>query len=538
MSLILIVIFLLLSGAVAILGLSLVPRFRPYAKYVSLAVVGLVTVLALVLRWIEPSETIPSLWRPTPLLGVAPVLRNDTLVQPLVFVLALSTGVTELVMLSRADDSSPRLLAIRLGMLAASFAALWGSNPLAVIIGWAAFDLLLAAQYVSFGGAEGTVVRALTLGSLATLLLWGGSLLTGGSGGSVLWTLMKPSDAQLTLWVAAGVLRLWIFPFHLRAPDEMGAQLASSVSLLGPVLGWGLCLRLLQTGGDVFAGNGWVSFLAALALGVGGFLAWTARSPRSMVPWIGMGVTAATLLSATLMGDDSAVIISTGCVAWALGVTVLLLSDGLRRDAPWWSIPALFGSLALMGLPASLGFISQVHLLGGIARTPRFCWLAAFFLGNSLLIAALARRLRAEALSPLPSSYWLLGVYGFALGLPAFLLLVSGFFPSLLVVGVELPALGMLFSLPRVVGWALWIFALVGGGVLGWQDENVRARIAFLMSAAHDFVRLDWFNESVVGAMEQGLRVLRVIDEVVGGAGSLLWSLLLFLLILLVWSSQ
>jgi hypothetical protein len=257
-----------------------------------------------------------------------------------------------------------------------------------------------------------------------------------------------------------------------------------------------------------------------------------------MVPWIGMGVTAATLLSATLMGDDCAAIISTGCVAWALGVTVLLLSDGLRRGAPWWSIPALFGSLALMGLPASLGFISQMHLLGGIARTPRLWWLAAFFLGNSLLVAALTRRLRAAATSPLPSSYWWLGVHGIALGLPALLLLVSGFFPSLLVVGVELPSLGMLVSLPRVVGWVLWILALVGGGVLGWQDENVRAKIAFLMSAAHDFVRLDWFNESVVGAMEQGLRVLRVVDEVVGGAGSLMWSLLLFLLILLVWSSQ
>ena len=40
------------------------------------------------------------------------------------------------------------------------------------------------------------------------------------------------------------------------------------------------------------------------------------------------------------------------------------------------------------------------------------------------------------------------------------------------------------------------------------------------------------------GAMEQGLRALRVVDEVVGGAGTLLWSLLLFLLFLLVWSSR
>ena len=326
-------------------------------------------------------------------------------------------------------------------------------------------------------------------------------------------------------------------PFHLRVPDEMAAQLSSNVSLLGPVLGWGLFLRLLQTGGGVFAGNGWVTFLAALALAVGGFLAWTVRTPRSMIPWIGMGATAATLLAATL-GDDPAVIISTGCVAWALGVTVLLLSDGLHRDAPWWSIPALLGSLALIGLPASLGFISQAYLLGGIARTPRLWWLIAFFLGNSLMIAALTRRLRTEARHSLSSSSWLLGVHGLALGLPAFLLLASAFFPSLLVLGVELPPVGTLISLPRAVGWVLWLFALVGGGVLGWQDENVRSNISFLMSAAHDFVRLDWFNESVVGAMEQGLRVLRVIDEVVGGAGSLLWSLLLFLLILLVWSSQ
>jgi formate hydrogenlyase subunit 3/multisubunit Na+/H+ antiporter MnhD subunit len=538
MTLILVVVFLLLAGAVAIFGLSLIPRLRPYARYGSLAVVGLVTVLTLVLRWTETSETVPSLWRPSGLFGVAPVFRSDTLMQPLVFVMALSTAVTELVMLSREDNPPPRLLAIRLGMLASGFAALWGSNPLAVIIGWAVYDLLLAAQYVSFGGAEGTAVRALTLGSLATLLLWGGTLFSGGSGGSVLWTLMKPSQAQLTLWIAAGVLRLWIFPFHLRVPDEMGAQPSSNVSLLGPVLGWGLCLRLLQTGGDVFAENGWVSFLAALTMGVGGFLAWTASDPRSVVPWIGMCVTATTLLSATLLGDYSAVIISTGCVAWALAVTVLLLSDDLHREAPWWSIPALIGSLALIGLPTSVGFISQLYLLGGIARTPRIWWLLAFFLGNALLIAALTRRLRVEALSPLPSSYWLLGVRGVALGLPAFLLLASVLFPSLLVVGVDLPSLGMLVSLPRVAGWGVGILALVGGGVLGWQDENVRARLSVLMSAAHDFVRLDWFNESVVGAMEQGLRVLRVVDEVVGGAGSLLWSMLLFLVILLVWSSQ
>jgi hypothetical protein len=36
-----------------------------------------------------------------------------------------------------------------------------------------------------------------------------------------------------------------------------------------------------------------------------------------------------------------------------------------------------------------------------------------------------------------------------------------------------------------------------------------------------------------VGALERGLGVLRGIDEVVGGAGALLWSLLIFFLLVL-----
>jgi hypothetical protein len=74
--------------------------------------------------------------------------------------------------------------------------------------------------------------------------------------------------------------------------------------------------------------------------------------------------------------------------------------------------------------------------------------------------------------------------------------------------------------------------------VLAWQDGNVRHGIEFLLSAAHDLLRLDWLYEAAVGAMNQGMGVLRLIDEVVGGAGTLLWSLLLFLLILLIWSER
>jgi hypothetical protein len=59
--------------------------------------------------------------------------------------------------------------------------------------------------------------------------------------------------------------------------------------------------------------------------------------------------------------------------------------------------------------------------------------------------------------------------------------------------------------------------------------------MGLLLGAVHDVLRLEWFYSAVAGAFDRGLSVFRVANEVVGGAGALLWSLLLFLLLLLVW---
>jgi hypothetical protein len=80
--------------------------------------------------------------------------------------------------------------------------------------------------------------------------------------------------------------------------------------------------------------------------------------------------------------------------------------------------------------------------------------------------------------------------------------------------------------------------SLAGGGVLAWQDRNLRSRIGLLLTAAHDLLRLDWLYDAVLGAVGRGLSVLRAADEIVGGAGALLWSWLLFLVLLLAWGSK
>ena len=82
----------------------------------------------------------------------------------------------------------------------------------------------------------------------------------------------------------------------------------------------------------------------------------------------------------------------------------------------------------------------------------------------------------------------------------------------------------------------LWVTVIACGGLLAWQENALRARIGPLLDAIHDLLRLEWLYSAVVGAFGRGISVFRAANQVVGGAGSLLWSLLLFLLLLLAWS--
>jgi formate hydrogenlyase subunit 3/multisubunit Na+/H+ antiporter MnhD subunit len=532
------IIVLPLVGAVVTLGLSLVPRLRSYAHYIALGVVVPTTVLVLMLRWMGPVVHIPSLWQPSLLFATTLMLQNDVAMQPLAFTLALAACATVLMSLARRGEQRSKMLVALLVLLPASFVALWAANPLTMIVGWAIYDLVLTAAYVSVNGWGRGAIRGLIFGGLATLLLWGGTLLSAGEGRSSLWALMMPTEAQLALWVAAGVLRLWVYPFHLAVPDALGDSPSFTTFLLSPVLGWGLCLRLVMVNGGSFPESVWVPPLAALTLGLGGFFAWSCKSARTVLPWISLGVTGATLLAVSLIGMNAAIVIIAGCAVWALGMTVLFLTDGLQQRAPWWRIPALIGALALSGLPLTLGFVFQASLLEGVAHAGRLWWGAAFFFGNLFLVASLTRWLLASASSPLPGRYWQLAVYGVSLGIPALPLLVSGFYPPLLVAGTAVLSMGALFSAPGLAGWLVWVISLSVGGVLAWQDENMRQRMTLLLDALHDLLRLEWLYDTLVGALERGLSALRAVDEVVGGAGALLWSLLIFLLLLLIWSSQ
>jgi formate hydrogenlyase subunit 3/multisubunit Na+/H+ antiporter MnhD subunit len=485
------------------------------------------------------------------LFGVPLMLQSDAMMQPLAFVLALAMCSTFLVTIARAETPRTRYMATLLALLSANLVALWAANPLTMVIAWAICDLLQMAACIAAGGSpqyghsvERSFLRGLIFGNLATLLLWCGTLLSGGAGGSELWSLMTPTGAQLALWAAAGILRLWVYPFHLAIPEygrstESPLRATSSLAplLLGPVVGWGLWLRLTLGNGGSLPGSAWLPMLAALTLMLGGFLAWSCSTVHRAPPWVGMAAGGAVLLAASLAGKNAAIAIVAGSTAWVLGITVFFLHDGLRREAPWWSIPTAVGTLALLGFPLTLGFVSQAALLGGLTRRVLLGMGSAFFFGNLFLTPALVRRLLSSPASPLPDRYRQFALLGAGLALPALLLLAAGTYPPLIGGGVAI-SLATSFASPGLPGWLLWIVSLACGGVLAWQEKNVRPKIELLLNAIHDLLRLEWLYTALVGALDRGLGVLRAADEIVSGAGALLWSVLLFLLILLVWGRR
>jgi formate hydrogenlyase subunit 3/multisubunit Na+/H+ antiporter MnhD subunit len=540
--LLILTITLPLLGAGGTLGLSLIPRVRPYTRYVVLGVVCATTVLILTFSWIGPVEVVPSLWQPSLLFGSALTLQIGGVTHPLALALALVTCSVVLVALNRSDDARPQLAATQLALLFAALLALWSANVLTLAIAWGIYDLLQTVAYVKAGGSTQAAVRSMILGNLATLLLWAGMLLSGGRADSELWSMVTLNDLSLGLWASAGMLRLWAYPFHLSTPDDLiVTPPLATPHLLGSVVGWGLWLRLIDINGGVIPGATWVPTAAAVVLSLGGLLAWSCESPRRLLPWIGMSANSAVLLAAGLAGKGASVVVLAGSVAWASAIAVFFLGDGWHRESPWWNIPSLVGMLTLLGLPFTLGFVTAATLLGrlvqeGLLEGGIIFW--GVVLGNLFLVPSLVRRLLVAPSSPPPEQRGVIIARGVGLGMPVLLLIGAGIYPPFLLGGSvgsdTVPSLGLLFVMPGLVGWLLWAVSFVLGGLLAWQDGFLRSKIGPLLSVIHDVLRLEWLYSAVVGALGRGLSVFESADEVIGGAGALLWSLLMFLLFLLV----
>lgn len=550
-------IILLLLGAVGIAGLSLSTRLRRHSGWLILAVTGLAFTLLFVSRWARPVVTILSLWRPALLLDTILSLHADAISHPVALSTVLLMACAACVELTSPQRSRPRLAAAMLTLLATELAVLWSANVVTMLVALVLYDLTYALAYLLADGSARVAMRGLFLGMLATLCLLTGALLSGGLAVNGLWrTVTLGNNTSLSLLMLASILRLSVYPFHLSAPDDFLSPSPLTIPLLlRPLPGWLLWLRIIMINQGSMPAQPWAMNLALASAVLGVLLAWSGSSHLPALLWSGVGTAGAVLLAGITAGKEALAIVAAGSVAWTLGLGVLFLGRFVTAQGLRWKIPALIGGWALLGLPGTLGFASGAMLYGGVAgagNAPSGLAVGSL-IWTTFLIPALIRCLltapRVPREQPPGDSgggfrirgleiKWLsvmeLG-YTIGSGLPALLLIVAGLFPALLFDGaaVALPSFVTMFRLPGVTGWLLWLLGLAAGGLLSWKDDLLRSRGGAALDTIYSLLRLEWLYDALGGAVNRGLSVLRTADELIGGAGALLWACLIFLLYIL-----
>jgi hypothetical protein len=268
----------------------------------------------------------------------------------------------------------------------------------------------------------------------------------------------------------------------------------------------------------------------------------------------GAGVLAtvvASLLGASQgVGEDVVLsIVTLGATSWMLSVPVLFLGGQVDHRLFWQgealpgSIPSLLGALSLIGFPPTLGFVTASTLMRrGVSPVGHWGWRVGFFFGYLFLVAAVTRWLFSASRHQQSEAHEeaRLGRIAHAVSLigPVLLLVAAGVAPTVLVAGSSRLSLGFLITGPGLTGWLLFGGALVLGGFVGWQGAHIRSRVSLWLDVLQEIVRLDWAYALFVGAFEQGLTVLRAVDDVLGGRGALLWSFIILLLMILVWRAS
>ena len=539
-------IVLPLLGAVGTAGVSLLPKVeRTYSRLAAeiggIAAAAATLILLLAFRWTEPVTVIPSLWQPSILFGSTLALQFDASMYALALALALISVSAMLAEAGWREEGLPLTSAATLLLLSLGLFSLSAGNVLTLLVGWAAYDVLLAVGQVAGGRAPREAVRSLFLGSVATLLLWAGALVSNDGAMGRLWPLMPLSEARAALWALAGLLRVWAYPLHLSAPDGLSTSPGSAPLYLGPVLGWAIWVRLASANGGTLPSYEWIPSIALITMAVGGFLAWSSEDARRTLPWAGVATSGAVLVAGRAAGTSAGQIMAAGGFAWALSMAVLLMCAGLMRSGLqqrrfWWGIPAWIGAASLIGLPLTLGFVTSAPLIGGLLRGGSVGGGVAFVVSQVFLIPSLVRWLMLPPVQPLPGRRafrvaWLVG-----LGLPVLTLAVLGVGLSSLPL-LAVPPFNALVRLLTVPGWSVWAVSFVIGGLLAWQERNLRPRVAHLLGVVHDLWQLDWLYSSVAGAFDRGLSLVRAADDVIGGTGALLWSMVIFLIIVTVWAA-
>jgi len=470
-----------------------------------------------------PRRFQPSLWSPANLYGASPELLVDSYAW--LYALSLAALAAAVLLTSPARTASainPAAWAGTLALTALGLIAVLADNPLTLVLGWTAIDLveffntLRASDSPSL--SERTVVSFGIRAAGTGFALWA-SVVSASNGQAFLF---ENASLQTGIYLLLAVgLRLGVLPLHLTFRSE-------------PMLrrGFGTVLRLMTAASSLIllarlpASSLDATYvpllliLVSLAALYGGWKWFFARDELSGRPYwiIGMSALAFT---AHLSGNPS------GSAAWG---TALVLFGGisfLYSTRQVWFTRILAGmGILLLGLPFTLTSTGWI----GDFLYPVFFW-PVFLAAQFMLAGGYIRHLFHQgesSFAELPT--WTQTAYPLGLGLLSFTAVLAGVWgwTGALQVGAWIPAL-VLVTLGALVSLAVWRFRRFAPAEL---SSVLTPQTSWLGDLLDMLTRVFWFLFRLVG------RLFGLAANLFEGDGGLLWTLLLLVLLLIIFRNQ
>ncbi|KAF0108592.1 MAG: hypothetical protein FD146_478 [Anaerolineaceae bacterium] len=507
-------IILMLATA---LTLFILRRARPKFQYAWLiAAGGSLLALGGVFLWqVKMPQTFSLFaWQPRTVFSSTPAWLADGVSWP--YALALTALAAAVILTSVArSERDPAAWAGTLILCALGIASVSAANLLTLVLIWAALDLAeLVIMLRSTEGerhSEGVVVAFAARLSGIGLALWAGAA-------SGPWADFNaaPAQAGLYLLLAAG-LRLGVLPLHLpyRQENVLRRGFGTTLRLVSAASSLALLARI-PPGAIASPFTPLLLVLAALAGLYAGWMWLRASDELTGRPFWVLGM-ASLAVAAALRGSPL------GSAAWGLALVlgggIIFLYSARQRTLLWIPFLGLLGLSALPFTATASGWQSGMEIF------PLF-WII-LLPAQALLAAGFFRHALHPGESSLESQpRWVQALYPAGLLLPAAILLLLGVWgwDGAAVIGVWWAALVAAALAAGLAALALTVLPRLasGGGSPGQWSEALR---------------LGWLYRSVWAFYRFLGRASRIITNALEGEGGILWSFLLLVLLLSVFSS-
>lgn len=531
-------IWILLSGSLVTASLGRWMRPREVA-YLAMASYGAALAYLAALLGLDKTQSFISLWPISPEFGGGLLLRPDGLA--LVCALAVAAGgfLATLAWTSSGNrEGEVSLLYPAQALTAGAIACLFSGNGVTLCVAWGLMDLALLFFLVQSTADRGVALRAVSLTSLAGLVLLWVALRLGVETDP--FSLETIPLMQGTLLLLVVVARLGHYPLQVGwvgGWDSLPHRLAPL--LLAPwAVGAYLAARLLPSVPWGAVGEGYLTTLVTVAILASSVLAWCDGDDERALGYVAVHQAGLVFLLA-LPGDGW----EGGSVGWYVISCVLSMAalfslwPGDRVPPLKWASRSSRGFLvvaaaSLVGVPATVGFLGRLGLgmnVMGQGQPLLWVWVTL----SSIPLAG--RLTRVVWRTPGGEGDWEALPGWAAQGIAASVLVLLGLWPGWLAPMLGTPSWGsVLGAISSSVSWALALStaALVLGPTIEYLARPA-SRQGRWGAVIESILSLRWLHRFIEQLGLGFVRISWALVQSIEGRYYMSWILLVTLMVII-----